>query len=110
MFGRWVSELGLARMELVSGEEIQCRVRQVMVGEKGKEIKKNAEEWRELAIEAVSQGGSSDVNIDNINDILREREVSNSQFPEDYWAIVLVRLVYRVFVDKKCLTCLRRKP
>ncbi|KAJ4823664.1 hypothetical protein Tsubulata_019759 [Turnera subulata] len=49
---------------IVPREEIERCIREVMVGEKGKEIKKNTEKWRELAIEAVSEGGSSDVNID----------------------------------------------
>ena len=35
-----------------------------MSDEKGKEIKKNVIKWRDLAREAVSQGGSSDKNID----------------------------------------------
>jgi pathogen-inducible salicylic acid glucosyltransferase len=37
-----------------------------MEGEKGEEMKKNAKKWRELAIEAVSEGGSSDKNIDEL--------------------------------------------
>ncbi|KAJ4847787.1 hypothetical protein Tsubulata_003343, partial [Turnera subulata] len=67
---------------LVSGEEIQCRVRQVMVGEKGKEIKKNAEKWRDLAIEAVSQGGSSDANIDKFVAELDPSGIKVHQKPE----------------------------
>lgn len=34
-----------------------------MDGEKGKEIKKNARKWKEMAREAVNEGGSSDTNI-----------------------------------------------
>ncbi|XWS09463.1 hypothetical protein CRYUN_Cryun40dG0086700 [Craigia yunnanensis] len=49
---------------IVSREEIESCIRQVMEGEKGKVMKENAKKWKELAIEAVSEGGSSDKNID----------------------------------------------
>ncbi|CAI0414146.1 unnamed protein product [Linum tenue] len=47
----------------VRAEEIERCVRQVMEGEKGEEIRKNGEKWRKLVQEAVSEGGSSDRNI-----------------------------------------------
>ncbi|XP_010457662.1 PREDICTED: UDP-glycosyltransferase 74E2-like [Camelina sativa] len=49
---------------LVRREEIVRRVGEVMEGEKGKEIRKNAEKWKVLAQDAVSEGGSSDKSID----------------------------------------------
>ncbi|CAA0833335.1 UDP-glycosyltransferase 74F2 [Striga hermonthica] len=49
---------------IVGRDEIERCVREVMEGEKGKEMKRNACKWRELAKEAVSEGGTSDVNID----------------------------------------------
>ncbi|XP_030472353.2 UDP-glycosyltransferase 74G1-like [Syzygium oleosum] len=45
--------------------EIERCIREVMEGERGKEIKRNAEEWRKLAKEAVDEGGSSDRNIND---------------------------------------------
>ncbi|KAK0586164.1 hypothetical protein LWI29_002080 [Acer saccharum] len=38
-------------------------IKEIMEGEKGKEIKKNAMIWKELAKEAIDEGGSSDTNI-----------------------------------------------
>ncbi|KAJ8755454.1 hypothetical protein K2173_019252 [Erythroxylum novogranatense] len=49
---------------IVTRDEIESCVREVMESERGKEMKKNVEKWRELAIEAVSEGGSSDKNVD----------------------------------------------
>ncbi|KAL0402789.1 UNVERIFIED_CONTAM: UDP-glycosyltransferase 74F2 [Sesamum radiatum] len=49
---------------IVSREEIEGCIREVMEGEKGKEMKRNGSKWRDLAKEAVSEGGTSDINID----------------------------------------------
>uniref|UniRef100_A0A2P2IIB4 Uncharacterized protein MANES_01G017800 n=1 Tax=Rhizophora mucronata TaxID=61149 RepID=A0A2P2IIB4_RHIMU len=49
---------------IVTREEIESCILEVTQGERGKELKNNAEKWRELAIEAISQGGTSDRNID----------------------------------------------
>ncbi|KAL7145657.1 hypothetical protein ABFS83_07G101000 [Erythranthe nasuta] len=49
---------------IVRREEIESCVREVMEGEKGKEMKRNCVKWRGLAKEAVSEGGTSDLNID----------------------------------------------
>lgn len=38
-------------------------INEIMEGQKGKEIKENASKWKELAKEAVDEGGSSDRNI-----------------------------------------------
>ncbi|CAA7045542.1 unnamed protein product [Microthlaspi erraticum] len=47
----------------VSKEEIERCVAEVMEGEKGKEMRKNVEKLKVLAREAISEGGSSDKNI-----------------------------------------------
>lgn len=44
------------------GELVKC-LKEVMEGKRSKEIKKNASKWKELAKKAVSEGGSSDENI-----------------------------------------------
>nr|WIW42897.1 UDP-glycosyltransferase [Nicotiana tabacum] len=49
---------------LVGREEIEKCVRIVIEGDKGKELKKNALKWKELAKEAVNVGGTSDKNIE----------------------------------------------
>ncbi|KAM1061391.1 hypothetical protein ACFX2A_026427 [Malus domestica] len=49
---------------IVGRDEIKRCIRKVMGDDKdGNEMKKNAKKWRELAIEAVSDGGTSDNNI-----------------------------------------------
>ncbi|PPR86519.1 hypothetical protein GOBAR_AA34172 [Gossypium barbadense] len=48
-------EEGVVRRE----ELIKC-LKEVMEGERGKEIKSNANKWKELAKKAISEGGSSD--------------------------------------------------
>ncbi|XP_068309360.1 mogroside IE synthase-like isoform X2 [Pyrus communis] len=52
---------------IVSREEIEMCVREVMGGERSGEIKRNALKWREAAKRSVSVGGNSD---DNINEFV----------------------------------------
>uniref|UniRef100_A0A7N2KTQ3 Uncharacterized protein n=1 Tax=Quercus lobata TaxID=97700 RepID=A0A7N2KTQ3_QUELO len=52
---------------IVRREEIEFCIREVMEGERGREMKKDAMKWRCLALEAVSEGGTSDKNIDELN-------------------------------------------
>ena len=54
-----VDEKGFA-----SKGEIELCIREVMEGESGKEMKRNSVKWKELAIEALDEGGSSDKNIE----------------------------------------------
>lgn len=49
---------------IVTREAIYLCTKQVMEGETGEEIRKNAIKWKELAREAVDEGGSSDKNIE----------------------------------------------
>ncbi|KAM3702233.1 hypothetical protein ACJW31_04G010300 [Castanea mollissima] len=44
-------------------EEIELCIREVIEGERGKEMKRNSMKWKELAKEAVDEDGSSDKNI-----------------------------------------------
>lgn len=49
---------------IVENEEIRRCLEEVMgSGEKGQELRNNAEKWRGLAREAVKEGGSSDKNL-----------------------------------------------
>lgn len=49
---------------IVSRDEIGRCLREVMCGEKGREMRDNARRWRDLAKGAFARGGSSDRNID----------------------------------------------
>ncbi|CAI0374458.1 unnamed protein product [Linum tenue] len=57
-----------ARADVESGvvtkEEIGRRIKEVMEGESGEEMRRNSEKWRKLAREAVADGGSSERNVD----------------------------------------------
>ncbi|XP_010542772.1 PREDICTED: UDP-glycosyltransferase 74D1 [Tarenaya hassleriana] len=48
----------------VTKDEVVRCVGELMEGEKSRDVRRNAEKWRESAKEAVSEGGSSDRNID----------------------------------------------
>ncbi|KAA8532159.1 hypothetical protein F0562_006699 [Nyssa sinensis] len=50
---------------IVGREEIEVCIKEVMEGERGKELKRNAVKWKVLAKEAVDEGGSSDKNIED---------------------------------------------
>nr|DAD32263.1 TPA_asm: hypothetical protein HUJ06_011114 [Nelumbo nucifera] len=50
----------------VKRDEVESLVRQLVNGEKGKELKSKAIEWKKKAEEATSQGGSSSLNFDKM--------------------------------------------
>ncbi|KAL3573100.1 hypothetical protein D5086_027004 [Populus alba] len=52
MFGTWESKLRWMR------ETIESCIREILEGEEGEEIKRNASKWKELAKEAVKEGAS----------------------------------------------------
>ena len=49
---------------IFQSENIKSAIREVMEGERARDIKKSATKWRNVAIEAISQGGTSDKNIE----------------------------------------------
>ncbi|KAM3750085.1 hypothetical protein ACB098_04G011200 [Castanea mollissima] len=49
---------------IVEREEIEFCIKEVMEGERGKDFQKNAKKWMDLAVKAISEGGSFDKNID----------------------------------------------
>lgn len=59
---------------IVTRDELEICIREVMAGKKGEEIMMNATKWRKLIIGAVSLGGSSDKNIDDFVGKLVEGE------------------------------------
>ncbi|XP_052172420.1 mogroside IE synthase-like isoform X2 [Diospyros lotus] len=56
--------LGADDKGVITRQEIGVRIKEVMEGERGIELRKNAMRWRELAREAVQEEGSSDSNIE----------------------------------------------
>jgi pathogen-inducible salicylic acid glucosyltransferase len=42
-----------------------------MEGDRGREMKMNSKKWKELAIEAASEGGTSDTNINELVAMLK---------------------------------------
>ncbi|KAI3837132.1 hypothetical protein MKX03_022181 [Papaver bracteatum] len=64
----------------VQRNEVEKLVRQLMESEKGREMKNKALEWKKIAEEATSLGGSSYVNINKIvTDILVSRNKDEQQ-------------------------------
>ncbi|KAH7834144.1 hypothetical protein Vadar_013113 [Vaccinium darrowii] len=62
--GEW--GIGMEIDTNVRREEVERQVRELMEGEKGKEMKRKAVEWKEKAEEAASPGGSSYLNLDKL--------------------------------------------
>lgn len=48
---------------IVSREEVERSIREVMDGMKSEDLKKNSRRWKDLALSAVSRGASSEMNI-----------------------------------------------
>lgn len=63
--------MGMEINSEVKREEVEAQVRELMRGEKGKQMRKKAEEWKEEAEKAARQGGSSHMNMDKlVNQVL----------------------------------------
>ncbi|KAJ0239821.1 hypothetical protein HA466_0225440 [Hirschfeldia incana] len=62
------NESGIAKRE-----EIEFSIKEVMEGEKSKEMKKYAKKWRDLAVKSLSEGGSTDINIDKFVSIVQSK-------------------------------------
>ncbi|CAK8578670.1 unnamed protein product [Lathyrus sativus] len=57
---------------IVTREEIVRCIREVLENDVGREMRVNAKKWRELAVEAVSHGGTSDNNINQFVNRLKK--------------------------------------
>eukprot|EP01018_Ginkgo_biloba_P015402 Gb_14886 [translate_table: standard] len=69
----WKTGLRLNKREdgVVAREEVERCIRKVMEGEHGFELRKNALKWKNLAREAMGEGGSSNKNIEEfVNDVV----------------------------------------
>ena len=49
---------------IATKEEIELCIKEVIEGERGQRMKRNALRWKEWAKEAMEEGGSSDKNIE----------------------------------------------
>ncbi|KAI5669865.1 hypothetical protein M9H77_19718 [Catharanthus roseus] len=58
--------VGIELEKYVKRSEVERVVRKLMIGEKGKELKKNALEWKKKAEAATGLGGSSYLNLDRL--------------------------------------------
>lgn len=58
---------------IVSREEIERCVREVMVGLSSEEMKMNSNSWRKEAVSVVSKGGSSEMNISKFLETLQRK-------------------------------------
>ena len=56
---------------IVKREETAICIKEVMEGDRGREMKMNSKKWKELAVEATSEGGTSDTNINELVAVLR---------------------------------------
>ncbi|OEL35652.1 7-deoxyloganetin glucosyltransferase [Dichanthelium oligosanthes] len=55
----------------VRREAVEEKIREAMCGEKGKEMRRRAAEWREIAVRATRPGGRSYANLEKlVNDVL----------------------------------------
>ena len=50
---------------IATKEEIELCIKEVIEGERGQKMKMNSLRWKELAKEAMDEGGSSDKNIED---------------------------------------------
>ena len=60
MFGKMGITAAVDENAVGRQEAIKHRISQIIKGERGKQIKRNAHKWKKLAIEVVDEGGSSD--------------------------------------------------
>ncbi|KAH7836266.1 hypothetical protein Vadar_034172 [Vaccinium darrowii] len=67
--GEW--GIGMEIDNNVRREEVERQVRELMEGEKGKEMKTKVVDWKEKAVDAAGPGGSSYLNLDKlVTDVL----------------------------------------
>ncbi|CAO2039374.1 unnamed protein product [Urochloa humidicola] len=63
--------VGMEVRDEVRREALEATIREAMAGEKGKEMRRRAEEWKEAAVRATQPGGRALTNLDGlIRDVL----------------------------------------
>ncbi|KAK9088791.1 hypothetical protein Scep_027873 [Stephania cephalantha] len=67
-------DIGMEIDNNVKRDKVESLVRELMEGDKGKEMKRNAEEWKKKATEATRYGGSSFVNFERlVNEVILQK-------------------------------------
>ncbi|KAK9085739.1 hypothetical protein Sjap_026150 [Stephania japonica] len=59
-------DIGMEIDNNVNRDEVENLVRELMVGDKGKQMKRNAQVWKKAAVKATKSGGSSFVNFERL--------------------------------------------
>ncbi|KAF8411202.1 hypothetical protein HHK36_003746 [Tetracentron sinense] len=68
--------IGMEINNIVKREEVEMVVKELMEGEKGKEMKNKAMEWKKMAEETTRPVGSSQLNLDKvINEVLLSKKI-----------------------------------
>lgn len=68
---------GLEVDQEVTRGQVSDRVRELMEGEKGKEMRERSKKWREMAKQATRRGGSSHMNLDRLAEDLSIKETQS---------------------------------
>ena len=55
----------------IDENEVAICIKEVMEGDRGRDMKMNSKKWKELAIKATNEGGTSDTNINELVAVLR---------------------------------------
>ncbi|KAF8370170.1 hypothetical protein HHK36_031801 [Tetracentron sinense] len=71
--------IGMEINNIVKREEVEMLVKELMEGEKGKEMKNKAMEWKKMAEEATRPVGSSQLNLDKVINELVEKAFPSGQ-------------------------------
>ncbi|EHA8588265.1 hypothetical protein COCNU_scaffold004575G000050 [Cocos nucifera] len=96
-------EIGLEIDQEVKREQVRGMVREVMERERGKEMRKNAMKWKEMAEQATRQGGSSYENIERLaQDLNQFTTMRTEQLRYIGTMVHCSRGILRL--DKSCIT------
>ncbi|CAL9159058.1 unnamed protein product [Musa hybrid cultivar] len=68
---------GLEVDQEVTRGQVSDRVRELMEGEKGKEMRERSKKWKEMAKQATRRGGSSHMNLDRLAEDLSIKETKS---------------------------------
>ncbi|VVA98857.1 unnamed protein product [Arabis nemorensis] len=80
---------GEAEDRVVPREEVAEKMREITIGEKASELKKNALKWKEEAEAAVAHGGSSDRNIEEFVEKLGAKPVAKQNGSHNHPVLII---------------------
>ncbi|WOK99390.1 indole-3-acetate beta-glucosyltransferase-like [Canna indica] len=97
-----------AETGLVAREEIERCVRAVMEGERSEEMRRNSRRLKDSARKALSKGGSSDTNIDELVAFVNRKAAAAKKHDLFKGILTVVGLSGAIFVLMRGITALRR--